>query len=110
MLGAPILSYVQKKMQHFCKVICMLVQMLLHVYRWNFFISNRVPTNFFAREANFTEKNLGNCNQAMKFRQFRNDYGIIFSVAINCSNVSRERTIWNFSPATITSAARGRVL
>jgi hypothetical protein len=35
MLGAPILSYLQKKLQHFCKIISKSVVGMLHVCRRN---------------------------------------------------------------------------
>jgi len=45
LLGAPILCYVRKKMQHFCKKICRVVVAMLRVCRRNLCASVKVITN-----------------------------------------------------------------
>jgi hypothetical protein len=49
MLGAPILSYVQKKMQHICKKILNVVVLMLQICRWNFGCNAIIIAIFFVR-------------------------------------------------------------
>jgi len=51
MLGAPILSYVQKKMQHISKKILNVVVWMLQICRWNFGCNANIIAIFFARNA-----------------------------------------------------------
>ena len=48
MLGAPILSYVQKKMQHISKKILNVVVWMLQICRWNFDCNANIIAIFFA--------------------------------------------------------------
>lgn len=82
-LGAPILSYVQKKMQHFCKGICMRSENLLRVYRWNFFFSDRTSANFFCVRTNFRGKKTSKMQSSDEISTVSQRYGAIFSVAIS---------------------------
>ncbi len=55
MLGAPILSYVQKKMQHISKKILNVVVWMLQICRWNFGCNANIIA-IFSREMHFKDQ------------------------------------------------------
>lgn len=110
MLGAPILSYVQKKLQHFCKKRFDVVVGMLQICRRNFGCNANIIVIFIARTAFQRSKNrvMKQCNDEFSTLHFIQ--GSTRSGAINCATDSRARIKCISVPLTMTSAARGRVL
>jgi hypothetical protein len=111
MLGAPILSYVQKKMQHFYKKSCIVVVLMLQICRRNFDCNANIIAIFIVRTAIQKQKNraMKQCNDEFSTVRML-DQGSKRSSAINCATDSRARIKCISVPLTMTSAARGRVL